>query len=93
MTRRPAKPATTHYYVDADILGLGHVLTGLRTDVTYPGFAGGRLHKRHRPACPVTTTETPDTVWIPITAQHGWLIVTRDRRIQDHRREIEAVRT
>ena len=31
------------------------------------------------------------TIWIPETARQGWLIITRDRRIQEHRAEIEAV--
>ena len=34
-----------------------------------------------------------DTEWLPAVARHGWLIVTRDSRIQDHRAEIEAVRS
>lgn len=29
---------------------------------------------------------------IPETARRGWLIITRDRHIQEHRAEIEAVR-
>jgi hypothetical protein len=32
-------------------------------------------------------------VWIPETARQEWLIITRDRHIQDHRAEIEAVRS
>jgi PIN like domain len=35
---------------------------------------------------------TRDEVWIPEAARQGWLIITRDRRIQEHRAEIEAVR-
>jgi PIN like domain len=31
-------------------------------------------------------------VWIPETARQGWLIITRDRRIQEHRAEIAAVK-
>jgi hypothetical protein len=31
-------------------------------------------------------------VWIPETARRHWLIITRDRHIQDHPAEIEAVR-
>jgi hypothetical protein len=65
----------------------------LRSDVTYPGDHGGVVHRRARPACPVTSPATDDTVWIPETARHGWLIITRDSRIQHHRAEIEAVRT
>ena len=32
-----------------------------------------------------------DRDWIPQVATRGWLIVTRDRNIQDHRAEIGAV--
>ena len=31
-------------------------------------------------------------MWIPEVAQRGWLIITRDRHIQDHPAEIAAVR-
>jgi hypothetical protein len=31
------KSAEIRFYIDADILGLAHVLIGLRPDVTYPG--------------------------------------------------------
>lgn len=41
------KPAEVKFYVDADLLGLGHVLAGLRPDVTYPGDLGVVIHKRH----------------------------------------------
>ena len=33
-----------------------------------------------------------DSDWIPVVAGAGWLIITRDRHIQDHRAEIAAVR-
>ena len=39
------------------------------------------------------TPATLDEVWIPETARQEWLIITRDRRIQEHRAEIEAVRS
>jgi hypothetical protein len=45
------------------------------------------------PACPITSTDIDDTVWIPATARHAWLIITRDSDIQHHRAEIAAVRT
>lgn len=86
------KPAEVRFYVDADILGVAHVLAGLRSDVTYPGDPGVTIHKRKRPPCPVTTPATPDPVWIPEVTRHGWLIITRDRHIRDHRQEITAVR-
>lgn len=44
---------------------------------------GGRV----RLSCPITDTATQDDVWIPETARQGWLILTRDRHIRDHRAE------
>lgn len=90
---RPAKPATVRFYSDADLLGLAKVLASLRSDITYPGDPGAVIHNRHRPACPITKTSTKDRHWIPEVAGRGWLIVTRDSRIQDHRAEIAAVRS
>jgi hypothetical protein len=89
---RGAKPAAVHFYIDADILGLAKLLVSLRSDVTYPGDPGGTIHRRQRPPCPITDPETDDPVWIPETARQGWLIITRDSHIQDHRAEIDAVR-
>ena len=90
---KPARPATVNFYVDADVLGLAKVLAGIRPDVTYPGDPGGRVKGgRIRAACPITDTSTPDAVWIPETAKQGWLIISRDRHIQEHRAELEAVR-
>lgn len=89
---KPAKPATVSFYVDADVLGLAKVLASIRPDVTYPGDPGGRVKGKARPACPITSTATLDTVWIPETARQGWIIITRDRHIQEHHAEIQAVR-
>jgi hypothetical protein len=92
MSQRP-KPALVQYYIDADLLGLAKILVLIRPDVTYPGDPGGITRtRRARPPCPIKETRTLDTVWIPETARQGWLIITRDRRIQDHRSEISAVR-
>jgi hypothetical protein len=90
---RPAKPAVVRFYIDADVLGLAKILVQIRPDVTYPGDPGGSVKgRRIRPPCPITDPSTPDHVWIPETARRGWLIITRDRHIQDHQAEIEAVR-
>jgi hypothetical protein len=86
------KPAEVRFYIDADLLGLGHVLARLRPDVTYPGDPGAVIHKRHRPPSPITSTSVKDSEWIPEVARRGWLILTRDRQIQEHRLEIAAVR-
>jgi hypothetical protein len=90
---KPAKPATVNFYVDADVLGLAKVLVAIRSDVTYPGDPGGPVKgHRIRHPCMITDTSTPDAVWIPETARQRWLIITRDRHIQAHRAEIQAVR-
>ena len=82
------REAQVRFYLDADILGLAKVLTQLRADVTYPGDPGGVVRKRLRPACPITTPATEDSVWIPQVTALGWLIVTRDSKIQSHRAEV-----
>jgi hypothetical protein len=91
---KPAKPAIVRYYVDADVLGLAKILVQVRGDVTYPGDPGGQVKGgRVRAPCTITQVDTDDEIWIPETARQGWLIITRDRHIQDHRAEIEAVRS
>lgn len=93
MSKRP-KTAPVSYYIDADLLGLAKILVQVRGDVTYPGDPGGRVKGgRVREACSVTDPATLDETWIPETARQEWLIITRDRHIQDHRAEIEAVRS
>ncbi|MGH3870931.1 MAG: hypothetical protein ACRDSR_05355 [Pseudonocardiaceae bacterium] len=87
-----SKPATVRFYIDADVLGLAKVLVTLRPDVTYPGDPGGVVHRRERPACVITDRAALDTVWIPEVARQGWLIITRDSRIQERTAEIDAVR-
>ena len=87
-----SRPATVHFYFDADVLGVAKVVAALRYDVTYPGDPGATINRRVRPACPVTTPAVKDELWIPEVARRGWLIITRDRHIQDHPAEIAAVR-
>lgn len=89
---RHYKPATVRFYFDADVLGLAHQIAGLRADATYPGDLGGVVLKRLRPPCPITSPSTKDRDWIPQVTALGWLIITRDARIQEHTAEIAAVR-
>jgi PIN domain-containing protein len=90
---RPAKPAPVQFYLDADVLGLAKILVQIRGDVTYPGDPGGKVKGgRVRAPCSITDRATRDDVWIPETARQGWLIITRDRHIQEHRAEISAVK-
>jgi hypothetical protein len=86
------RPAEVRFYIDADILGLAHVMARVRIDVTYPGDQGATFHKKERAPCPITEPSTKDTDWIPEVADRGWLIITRDGNIQAHRQEIALVR-
>ena len=87
-----AKPAVVRFYLDADVLGLAHVVAGVRSDATYPGDPAAIIKRRERSACPIADPATKDDVWIPQVASLGWLIITRDSRIQQHRAEIAAVK-
>jgi hypothetical protein len=89
----PAKPAVVRFYLDADVLGLAHVVAGLRNDATYPGDPGAIIKRRARPPCPITDPASRDDVWIAAVASLGWLIITRDSRIQQHRAEIAAIKS
>ncbi|MFC0533544.1 PIN-like domain-containing protein [Phytohabitans kaempferiae] len=86
------RPAEVRFYIDADILGLAHVLAGLRDDVTYPGDPGATVRKRIRPPCPIRSPAVPDKDWIGLVAARGWLIITRDGHIQVHTKELAEVR-
>jgi hypothetical protein len=68
VTRREAE---VRIYVDADIKGLGLILAALRNDVTYPGDPGAEIHKRQRPAYPITNAAVLDVDWIPVVARRG----------------------
>jgi hypothetical protein len=66
-------------------------LASLRNDATYPGDPGERIHNRQRPPCIIRTAATLDEDWIPAVSAEGWLIITRDKKIQDHRLQVAAV--
>lgn len=85
------KAADVRFYVDADLLGLAKTLAPLRYDLTYPGDPGAVIHKHTRPVCPIADPATPDTVWLPEAASHGWLIITRDHNIRENPAERRAV--
>lgn len=85
------REATVQYYVDADTLGLAHILASIRPDVTYPGDPGGVIRKRSRPPSPIASTDVPDDQWIPVVASRGWTIITRDQRIERRPAERAAV--
>jgi len=87
-----ANPAVVRFYFDADVLGLAKTLGAMRSDITYPGDPGAVIYRRERPACIIASPAVKDTDWIPRVTTEGWLIVTRDRRIQHHPAELNAVR-
>lgn len=86
------RPARVRFYIDADLLGLAKLLCSIRSDFTYPGDPGATIKRRERPPCVISTPEAKDPDWIPRVAAEGWLVVTRDRRIQQRLGEINAVR-
>lgn len=85
------KAADVRVYFDADVLGLAHILCRERTDFTYPGDPGLTLHKRRRSACAIAP-HAKDQDWIPIVSRRNWLIIGRDRHIQQRPVELDAVR-
>jgi hypothetical protein len=80
------------WYVDADTLGLAHVLARARPDVTFPGDDGVR-HKKswHIPPCIISDPATPDDEWIPAVTQQGLAIISRDKHIASRAAEKAAV--
>ncbi len=82
----------TRWYVDADTLGLAHVLIRARPDVTFPGDDGTRHTARWTlPPCPVQQTSARDTEWIPKVAAADMAIISRDRAISRRRGEKDAI--
>lgn len=80
------------FYLDADVLGLARLICQERSDCTYPGDPGIVIRKRRREPCPVTSPGAKDPDWIPVVARLGWLIITRDRHINERLGELQVVR-
>lgn len=85
------RAATVRFYVDADLLGLAKVLAALRDDVTYPGDPGAVVRGRSRAPAPVAAADA-DEDWIPVVAAHGWVIISRDKRIHHRFGQLSLVR-
>jgi hypothetical protein len=79
----PLKNAEVRFYFDADILGLAHVVCGLRPECTYPGDPGRKIKRQIRSECAIAPG-AKDREWIPVVASLGWVAITRDRDIQSH---------
>lgn len=83
---------TARWYLDADTLGLAHILVRARPDVAFPGDDGAR-HKSlwALPPCVVQYRGAPDVDWIPVVSAAGLAIMTRDNNILTRRRELDTV--
>ena len=80
------------WYVDADTLGVAAILVRARPDVTFPGDDGVRHRQRWTlPPCMITSTDVPDTEWIPTVTAAGMAIITRDRAMLSRRLEVAAI--
>ncbi len=80
------------WYIDADTLGLAHVLIRARHDMTLPGDDGTRHSARWTlPPCPIQQTSARDTEWIPQVAAAGMAIISRDAAISRRRVEKDAI--
>ncbi len=80
------------WYIDADTLGLAHVLLRARHDVTFPGDDGTRHTPRWTlPPCPVQQTDARDIEWIPQVVAAGMAIISRDAAISRRRAEKDAI--
>ena len=66
------------FYLDADVLPLAKVLAPLRDDVAHPGH----------PAAP---SGDADDAWLAAVAQAGWLVISRDAHVENHRAWIASV--
>lgn len=64
----------------------------VRADVTFPGDPGGRgTDGLMRPPCPIHPG-AKDRDWIPVVAENGWTILTRDRHIRSRADEVREVK-
>ncbi len=85
------RAATIRFYIDQDVRGLGILLGSIRPDVTYPGDLGGVVQKRERPPCRLHEGAL-DEEWLPVVGDTGWLVISRDKAIQESLSELTAVR-
>lgn len=70
------------FFVDESALGVAKALEIARHDVVHPGH-------RLIPDVPLGTLD-PD--WMPVVAQRGLVVISRDRRIRTKPAELEAFR-
>ncbi len=82
----PSKPTSlpdVRFFIDADLLGVGKALAGVRKDVVHPGH----------PRCPLIRAETPDSEWLPVVGDAGWIAISRNKRIRHNPIENRLLRS
>jgi hypothetical protein len=75
------RDAELRWFVDATSLGVARALAQVRGDVVYPG------HRRVMPGIP---DDAKDQDWMPIVADLGLVVISRDRHIRSKLGELEA---
>jgi PIN like domain len=68
----PAPLPDVRLFVDADLLGVGKALAVVGKDVVHPG----------QRRCPEIHPQTPDSVWLPVVGDAGWIAISGDKRIR-----------
>lgn len=74
------RDADPRWFVDETSLGLARALALVRGDVLHPG---------HRRLLEVPLS-TPDPEWMPVVAERGLVVISRDRHIKSKQAELQA---
>lgn len=80
MVRAPVVPK---WFVDENMLDIGHAMSSVRKDVVYPGH----------PAIPSIPRMALDDEWMPVVGEMGLIVFSRDKRLRYkpvERRALEA---
>jgi hypothetical protein len=64
--------AGERFFVDENVIGLGRALANARDDVLHPGH----------PNLPAVPLRTSDPDWLPVIADLGLVVLTRDKAIR-----------
>ena len=70
------------YFIDENMLSVGHALDAVRNDIVHPGH----------PGCPDIPHGTRDALWLPKVGSRQWAVIMRDKRIRSRPGERELLR-
>lgn len=88
----PPRIHRVRYFFDEDVLMLGKMMAQILLEATHPGDPGRTQRRRRRLPCTLVQKGDKDDDWIPRVAEAGWLIITRDSKIQRQPRQKALVR-